>query len=180
MLTTVLWSRLEGVGLEYCNVEMNPTTLRGQVITQLDGSAVSVSYFVQCEENGATQLVNLIYRSNGGERSLSLTRTSDDVWYYNGTEVEQFKGLKDVDLGITPSTNTLPIRRLNLSPGESKELTVVWLRFPDLSLFPLPQKYTRIDANTYLYQSTNSGYEAQINVNTDGIVVVYQHEWRWA
>ncbi len=179
IMPTVVWSRIEGNGLEYCEINTNPvTTLKGQVITQLDSKSISVSYTVQCGDEGAAQSVDLICRSEGLESSLSLSRTIDDRWFCNGKEVSQFVGLKDIDLGITPSTNTLPIRRLNLSPGESKELTAVWLRFPDLSLAPLAQRYTCIDSKTYLYQSVKSGYKAEINVDSDGIVVTYQHEWK--
>src|SRR5712664_99467 len=39
----------------------------------------------------------------------------------------------DIDLAVTPATNTLPIRRLNLEVGQSQEVTAAWLKFPDLT-----------------------------------------------
>ncbi|CAM3927902.1 putative glycolipid-binding domain-containing protein [Alicyclobacillus pomorum] len=54
-MQTVLWSRIEGNGLEYCEIHTQPvTTLRRRVVTQLDGKPLSVSYSVQCEDDGAT------------------------------------------------------------------------------------------------------------------------------
>jgi hypothetical protein len=178
-MQVVLWSRIPDHGLEYCEIRTQPvTTLRGQVITQLDGKPVSVFYNVKCEDDGATQTVDLSCRVHGFERNLSLYRTAEDRWFCNGKELKEFTGLKDVDLGITPATNTLAIRRLKLSPGESKELTAVWLRFPDLSLAPLAQRYTCIDATTYLYESIKSGYRARIDVDPEGIVAEYEAEWK--
>jgi hypothetical protein len=65
-MQTVLWSRIEGNGLEYCEIHTQPvTTLRGRVVTQLDGKPLSVSYSVQCEDDGATQSVDLSCRIDG-------------------------------------------------------------------------------------------------------------------
>jgi hypothetical protein len=175
----VLWSRIPDNGLEYCEIHtLSVTTLRGQVITQLDSKPIYVSYNIHCEEDGATQSVDLSCRIDGLERNISLYRTIEDRWFCDGKELKEFIGLKDIDLGITPSTNTLAIRRLNLAPGESKEITAVWLRFPDLSLAPLAQRYTCIDSTTYLYESSKSGYRARINVDPKGIVTVYEAEWK--
>ena len=33
---------------------------------------------------------------------------------------------------VTPATNTLPIRRLNLQIGGSKSVIAAWVKFPDL------------------------------------------------
>ncbi len=178
-MVTVMWSRIERIGLEYCEINTNPiTTLRGHVITQLDGQLLSVSYKVHCEDDGTTKSVDLICWSNGLESNLSLIRSTDDRWFYNGKEEDEFQGIRDIDLGITPSTNTLPIRRLNLSPGESKEIAALWIGFPNLSLSPLDQRYTCIDEKTYLYQSVQSGYEARLEVDGEGVVVTYQDEWK--
>jgi hypothetical protein len=172
-MQTVLRSRIEGIGLEYCEIRTQPvTSLIGKVVTQLHNQPTSVAYRVQCESGGATQSVDLSCWIDGKEYSLSLYRTVEDRWFCNGQELTEFVGLKDVDLGITPSTNSLPIRRFKLSPGESRELTAVWLRFPDLSLAPLAQRYTCIDSTTYLYESIKSGYRAKIHVDQDGFVTV--------
>lgn len=175
---TIMWSRLEGNGMEYCEISMHPATaLKGQVVAEINGRPIAVSYGIQCGDDGATQSVDVSSRMDGMEQERSIVRSTEDTWYFNGQEVSEFDGLKDVDLGITPSTNTLPIRRLNLSPGESREFTAVWLKFPDLTLAPLAQRYTRIDTATYLYESIKSGYRAKIHVDPDAVVMIYEGEW---
>jgi hypothetical protein len=41
----------------------------------------------------------------------------------NGAAVSAVEGCIDIDLKYSPSTNLLPIRRLNLAIGESAEVT---------------------------------------------------------
>jgi uncharacterized protein len=78
--------------------------------------------------------------------------SNERVWHNKGSMVSFAKGWSDVDLEVTPSTNTIPIRRLDLKVGESQEVNAVWVRFPSLELEPLRQQYTRHDENHYRYQ----------------------------
>lgn len=60
------------------------------------------------------------------------------------------QGCVDIDLGWTPSTNTLPIRRLQLGVGTSSgPITAAWVRFPELKLEPLPQEYRNLRRTTF-------------------------------
>lgn len=58
-----------------------------------------------------------------------------------------------------------------------KELSAVWVRFPELSIHALEQKYTRIQKDLYLYESIVSGYKAEIKVDHNCIVQSYESEW---
>ncbi len=177
-MAALLWSRVKDHGLEYCEMETSPLiVLRGHVVTRLEGKALAVSYVVKCEDSDVTKSVNLSCRMDGKANDLSIHRTSDGQWYYNQTKMSQFLGCTDIDLEFTPSTNTIPIRRFHLMPGESKTLTAVWLRLPDLSCSLLTQKYTCIDTGIYLYESVQSGYQARIMVDSDTAVIDYQGEW---
>jgi hypothetical protein len=85
----------------------------------------------------------------------------------------------DIDLAVTPATNTLPIRRLNLEVGQSQEVTAAWLKFPDLTLEILPQLYTRLGPQRYHYQS-GTGFSAELLVDDLGVVTVYPGGWERA
>jgi hypothetical protein len=88
------------------------------------------------------------------------------------------KGCIDVDFSLTPSTNTLPIRRLHLAVGESRELTAAWVRFPELTVEPLAQRYTRLAERRYRYESIVSGFTAELEVDDLGLVVTYEGIWQ--
>lgn len=86
----------------------------------------------------------------------------------------------DIDLSVTPSTNTIPIRRLALDIGGSEEVIAAWVRFPELTVEPLRQLYTRLDAKRYRYESVRSGFAAELEVDDAGLVVTYPHLWQRA
>jgi uncharacterized protein len=92
-------------------------------------------------------------------------------------EIPAVAGCLDVDLAFTPATNILPLRRLSLAVGESREMTAAWVRFPDLSVEPLAQRYTRLDERRVRYESRDGSFTAELEVDELGLVVRYKPLW---
>lgn len=178
MTKTLIWKNINEEGLEHCEIDLYPITkINGKVISIYNNKPLFVEYEVLCENNGATKEVNIRRNFDGISKTINIRKEKNDIWYLNDKEIKECKGLKDIDIGITPSTNLLPIRRLNLSIGERKEVTALWVRFPDLTLAPLKQAYERLDANKYEYESVDSGYKAILLVDESSIVIDYKDEW---
>jgi uncharacterized protein len=95
-------------------------------------------------------------------------------------EILGVAGCLDVDLAFTPATNLLPMRRLGLAAGESGDLTAAWVRFPDLDVQPLPQRYTRLAERRWRYQSRGGAFTAELEVDDLGLVVRYPPLWERA
>jgi len=93
----------------------------------------------------------------------------------DGTPVPALKGCSDVDLGCSPSTNTLPIRRLHLGIGAVHTIQAAWVHFPDPTVQKAAQTYARLDELTYRYASGQ--FEAELTVDEDGLVTAYA-AWR--
>ena len=51
------------------------------------------------------------------------------------------------------------------------------MRFPDFTLEPLEQTYTRLDADTYRYESDNGRFKRELKVNETGFVLDYPDMW---
>src|SRR6185437_4270420 len=100
-----------------------------------------------------TRAVAIEIDAGRGAQTLGMTVDEERRWWSAGAGLVAFRGCDDVDLGITPVTNTLPIRRLNLAIGETRAVIAAWLQFPDLESEPLSQHYTRHDARRYRYES---------------------------
>lgn len=82
----------------------------------------------------------------------------------------------DADLESSPSTNTLPIRRLALAPGDTRAVAAAWIRFPSLEVQRLDQSYERLDERRYRYRS--GLFTADLVVDDDAIVLQYGVNWK--
>ena len=86
-------------------------------------------------------------------------------------------GCEYVDVSETPFTNTLPIRRLDLAPGESADVSVAYFDGSELQPWPEPQRYTCLEKNDrgglYRYLNLDSGFTADLPVDADGLVTDY-------
>lgn len=94
-------------------------------------------------------------------------------WRLDGRERPEVAGCIDLDLNFSPSTNLLPIRRLDLPVGGEAPIRAAWLRFPDFTLEPLEQVYRRLGDRTYRYESGGGRFAADLDVNDHGLVTRY-------
>lgn len=177
---TVLWERAEAHSIEYFKLVIAPDkyVLEGTVVLPLEKFPTLITYKVECDPDWKTRTVD-IYQDRASEvRRLNLEVGQDQVWRSAGAVVPFATGFFDIDLEITPATNTLPIRRLALQEGESAQVDAVWVRFPSLTLERLQQRYTRIEHNRYQYEGLSSSYQTQLEVDESGIVISYFGVWR--
>jgi hypothetical protein len=109
--------------------------------------------------------------------SVEIRVDSTQRWHFNGAECPQVKGCIDIDLNFSPSTNLLPIRRLQLDVDEEADVNAAWLRFPGFELERLPQLYRRVGETAYRYESGGGKFVANLAVNSEGFVVNYPGIW---
>jgi hypothetical protein len=185
---TVLWRGIWIPGHEWCQLspEGEGWRLTGTVLTAVASRPVKVHYDVRVGPDWATQEVQIACWSGAQERTLELTveghrwaarRGGTAEAAVESHDVSAFAGLVDVDLGFSPVTNTLPIRRLAPEVGESIDVTAAWVRFPELTLEPLPQRYTRLSDRRYRYESNGGAFVAELEVDDAGLVITYEGGW---
>jgi uncharacterized protein len=191
-LRTVLWQRIYSPGSEWCAVEREPDgwRLHGIVLTEVATAPVLVHYAVALATDWSTRVVEIAMRSGAASepRTLKLTVAPDQRWQIErepglepampADDVVTLHGLVDVDLGFSPVTNTLPIRRLEPAIGEAIAVTAAWVRFPELTIEPLPQRYIRLAERRYRYESAGGAFVAEIEVDDLGLVTTYEGGWR--
>ena len=172
VIRSVHWKRLDTPGTEYFTLSevTNGWELAGTVTVTLDANPVLVQYSVQCSAGWETRMVDVFVESGSERRHLRLTAL-EGRWELGERVLTDVEGGVDVDLGVTPSTNTLPIRRVPLQVGEHADLIVAWVRFPDLAVVRSDQRYTRLAENTYRYES--GSFSRDIDVDELGLVTSY-------
>jgi uncharacterized protein len=179
MNTSLLWMRHDRVSLEYFELReaAEDARLSGTIVTADDGKPLRVAYTVYCDRAWATRSVRVAVDHGSASRDLVLTVDDQRRWWSEGTALASVAGCIDVDISLSPSTNTLPIRRLSLAPGEERDVVAAWIRFPDLAIEPLPQRYVRTGERLYRYSSDGGAFTADIEVDDLGLVVRYPPAW---
>ena len=172
LIAALQWKRLDTPGSEHFSLfrVSDGLELEGIVVVTLDGKPLIVWYTVRCDEDWGTRDLEVTVRSGARMWQLRL-KARDGRWDSADGPLAAIEGAVDVDLGVTPSTNTLPIRRLELEIGQHADLVVAWVRFPDLSVLRSDQRYTRLAENTYRYES--GSFRRDIEVDDLGLVTTY-------
>jgi hypothetical protein len=174
---TIVWQRVDTVGVEYAEVGLGPVLLEGEVVVLEDGVAFAVSYRVECDSAEMTVRTLVRCKRAGDHAELLFARSPEGRWTMNGAPQPQLDGLADIDLSVTPSTNTPTIRRMRLRVGQSAEVTAAWLRFPFLDVVPLRQIYRRLSDEAYEYEAPDLGFSAKLECDDEGIVRTYSGLW---
>lgn len=152
----IVWQSLKWPGIEH--------------VIWSDGHADSMAVMVLPEgpQRVSYRITPTLVEING----LVLEHDGAGGWH----DRPELDGCREVDISTTPLTNTLPIRRLQLSIGETHEIRAVYIEVPRLTVSVMPQRYTRLGDRLYRYQSKN--FQADLAVDEHGLVIDYPGLWR--
>jgi uncharacterized protein len=152
--------------------------LAGTIVAIHDGAPLEVHYRIECDADWRTRSISIEQRLGLQQSSLSLVADTGGKWNdQHGRLIDIVAGCLDVDLELTPITNSLPVNRLNLAIGQVEEITVAWIRFPSLEIVRASQSYERLSDRSYRYRSLGSGFTAVIDVDEIGLTVRYEGIW---
>jgi hypothetical protein len=97
-----------------------------------------------------------------------------------GGDVSTLGDARDVDLGLSPLTNFMPLRRARLHEGPgANELLAAWISVPDLGLHPSRQRYEHVRVGPhgavvrYMDAGAHAGFTSELEVDGDGLVCLY-------
>ncbi len=151
--------------------------LSGTAVFAHEGVPCRLEYLIACSFGWQTLHARIAGWIGTKAVRLNLVVDSAHRWRLNGENCPGVDGCIDLDLGFSPATNTLPIRRLGLEIGESAQVTAAWLQFPQLTLQPLVQGYRRTADRKYRYEALGGTFTAELEVSPNGMVVRYPGLW---
>lgn len=175
------WRPRDGPGTEHVVVRdtNSGVVADGLIAARLGGEAVRCRYGIELDRVWATRSVRVEDLATGRIVELEVDRRG--AWREAGRPRADLAGCLDVDIEVSPLTNTLPIRRLGLEEGDAREVSVAWVRFPSLRVEASRQWYTclarRLDGALFRFESVASGFRAELEVDADGFVVAYEGLW---
>ena len=175
METNLLWTGRNNYSLENCVVKSSPVgnEITSTIICEHEGVIHRIDYRIVTNGDWETTAVEVSCRSDKGSQQFQYKSDGQGNWTENDQPLPQFKGCVDVDLPVTPLTNSLPINRLQLKLNESQEIKVLYIDLLAQTIRPVRQKYTRIAADIYHYENVPNDFEADILVDAQGFVLDY-------
>jgi uncharacterized protein len=194
MARDVFWAPWDAPGLEHLRLleaGAEAISADGAIIAIVDGQVFRASYQIACDAAWRVREARIMVSHPA---TIVLDHHADGKGHWSNTSGEPLPALDgciDVDFAATPFTNTLPIRRLDLQPGESAEVAVVYVDAPSLEVTPVRQRYTCLasgaDGARYRfealpYAALPDGFSAELSVDADGLVREYPPLFRrvWA
>jgi uncharacterized protein len=179
MERNIMWTPWSEPGLEHLRLlQVDGTILADSLIVGVSNRMpFRLHYEITCDSYWNVKELSLTLMS-GNRENMKLQADGQGHWStHTGDPIPSLDGCKDVDISATPFTNTLPIRRLELRPGQSAELLVAYVLIPNMKLMPNRQRYTCLELNNsgglYKYESLESDFSAELSVDSDGLVIDY-------
>jgi hypothetical protein len=175
MEINILWAGLEQNSLENCSVKRTDTEVdvRSTIVGEYVGQIYTVVYHLKANKNWETILVDIESQVNDQIKHQIFEGDGKGNWIVDGRAQPVFNNCIDVDLSLSPFTNTLPINRLKLETGKPREVLVIYFDLLGNAVRPLLQKYTKLSVDKFRYQSVPDDFEAEISVDEFGFVIDY-------
>lgn len=170
----LVWRREDAPTLETCVVTFDRHEAEGVVAGMIGTEPVALRWRVGWDEAWRTRRAQVERLDRRGVETILLADAAG-VWHDStGAHLPALDGCLDVDIGATPFTNTLAIRRLGLPVGGSAGLRVAYVAVPALTVAPAAQRYTRLAEHRYRYEGLFRNFTGELLVDAEGLVRVYE------
>lgn len=175
MQTNLLWTGRKYYSLENCLVKIGTigSEITSTIIGRYKEKIYKVEYRIKANQNWETVLLEINSWHNDLTQLIRLEGDGKGNWMSNGQKSEQFNGCIDVDISLTPFTNTLPVNRLNLRQNQTQEIQVIYCDLFEQQIKSVCQKYTCLSSTEYHYENVPNDFEAITQVDESGFVIDY-------
>lgn len=174
---TVVWRSVQHQGLEYLTLEADEDGVRARsvIIGVSDTAVFRLDYNIVCDAAFRVRKARLF---TDGQAPLHLLSDGQGNWTnWAGLPLYQLTGCIDIDVSVSPFTNTLPIRRAQWTRGSSETVKIGYITAPSLELSSTVQRYTCLeqtaDGGLFRFEDLDNGFTADLPVDRDGLVIDY-------
>lgn len=167
MQRNIVWKGLEYESLENCIVHYQSQRIlvRSCILGIANEQPFKVDYRLSLDHSWRTLNVDVVIQTNNTFTSRQYTTNGRGQWYINNALLPEMEGCEDVDISLTPLTNTLPIRRLNLKTDERQSVNVLYIDVLQRDIRPGTQYYTCLRPDRYLFETGDGSFKAEIETD---------------
>lgn len=176
-MPTLFWRRIDVPGLERMEIAARPDGIIAQsTVICLGDGGFRLDHRWLLDLQWRAKSVS-VHRWNAQGHGRLLLERDGHVWRVDGSHRPELDGAEEPDLSETPFCNSLPIRRLSDAPGATLTLDTAYIDGPALTVARSRQSYVRQGPGAvhYIDLGLSAGFEADIEVDEDGLVLRYEH-----
>lgn len=175
MQANIVWAGLEYNSLENCVVDTNKqgTEIKSTIVGTYQHTIYKVEYRLKTNKNWEIIFVDIKAQLKNKAKHFIFAADSKGNWTMSGKPAKRFKGCIDVDITLTPFTNSLPINRLKLNTGESHQIKVLYFDLLELKVKSVNQKYIKCSKTKYKFENVPNDFEAVLKIDKIGLVDQY-------
>lgn len=175
MQKNILWTGIEYHSLENCilTITNKGSEINSSIIGTYANELYKIEYRIRTNQYWETAFFEVKSQLYNTVANIDFRKEGKESWSVNGQPDEKFNGCIDIDISLTPFTNTLPINRLKLSEKEGEQIKVLYVDVLGQKIMPVLQKYTRLSPTDYKYENVPNDFESVISVDNLGLVVKY-------
>ncbi|WP_135502333.1 putative glycolipid-binding domain-containing protein [Roseovarius aestuariivivens] len=174
------WTALDREGEDQCRLAREEAgwILIGHARFRDEAGFAALDYVVRCDTDWQTLTADIA--GTRGDRDVKLHILRDGAsWHINGQLQTGLADARDIDLGFTPATNLMPVRKLRDGGSDERCLCAAWLDYPDTALRPLDQIYRVGDGAALIdYRAKQTSTTTTLAVDASGFVTLYPGLWQ--
>lgn len=175
MEKNITWEGIEYHSIEHCGLSIADTGI--SIKSSVNGNYKDFIYQLdyQVNTNRFWEILFFEIRAQVNDRTTVLSFSSDGKgnWFANALPVGDFTGCTDIDISLTPFTNSLPINRLKLLTGQQQKIRVIYIDVLAGQVKPVEQRYEKLSSTQYKYENIPNDFEATISIDESGLVIAY-------
>lgn len=184
----LLWRGLDAWHAESCAVRVTAAGLTAEgVQLGTDPLPYRLDYVLEAGEGFRTRLFEASARGDGWSRALRLERTGS-AWTFRveasgesslgrpGGDPVDLGDAEEVDLGLSPLTNSTPVLRAGLHRTQGAlDVVVAWISVPQLTVAPSRQRYEHVAPGVvrHIDRGVLAGFTENVTFDADGLVTSY-------
>ena len=175
METKLLWAGLEYHSLEHCILKKSSKgyQARSTIIGVHEDRIYKVEYLVRTNARWETTSLELTAEFSERRQTQVYHGDGKGNWTKNGIPALEFAGCIDVDISLTPFTNSFPINRLSWRCNEPREIQVLFVDVLDQSTTVVRQCYTKRSDCQFKFETVPNDFEALLTFDASGFVLDY-------
>jgi uncharacterized protein len=175
MKKEIIWEGIEYHSLEYAVLVTSSGShlISSSIVGIYKGKKYRVDYIIKTNSRWQVKYLELQSMVNNKSRKYLLASDSRAQWTLDGEKTQRFAGCTEVDISLTPFTNSLPVNRLKMRKKESQIIDVVFVDVLEGKIKRVKQQYTKLSDRSYKFQNVPNDFEAILTTDRTGFVRNY-------